>query len=436
MGDSVMLDHRCVPSASQSLRTTPRVGPGLVLILALLAMIGPFTIDTIFPGFAAMERDLQVSSTAMQQVISVYLVTLAVMSLLHGPLSDAAGRRPVIIGSCLGFALASVGCAVAPDFGVLLVMRALQGVFAGAGTIVGRAMIRDLLEASAAQRLLSQVTMVFGAAPAVAPIVGGALIPWGWRSIFWFLVVLGAGLTIMAALLLPESLPPQDRAPFAPRRIIGSVLGRFADPASTRLAIAIGLNFGAMFLYIASAPAFVQGILGLGEQDYWTLFVPLIGGMVVGSYVSGRLSGRLRPGQSATLGLTISLLAGGGNVLYALWPRGVPDTVHLPWAVVGPSICAFGIALAFPVMILRVIDRAPHARGAAASVQSFTQLILQAALTSFLSPQVSDSPRALAVSALLLTAAAAGLWAWEVLRGRRVRAAQREISGPEPITGL
>lgn len=421
---------------SASPGTPPRVGAGLVVILALLAMIGPFTIDTIFPGFGAMEDDLRVDAEAMQQVVSVYLVTLAAMSLLHGPLSDAIGRRPVIIGSCVGFALASVGCALAPDFGMLLVMRALQGVFAGAGTIVGRAMIRDLLDASAAQRLLSQVTMVFGAAPAIAPIVGGALIPWGWRSIFWFLVALGAGLALMATLLLPESLPPSRRSVFAPRRIAGSVLERFADPAGTRLAIAIGFNFGAMFLYIASAPAFVQGILGLGEQDYWMLFVPLIGGMVLGSFVSGRLSGRLRPGQSATLGLAISLPAGVGNVVYAAWTEAAGTSVAVPWAVIGPSLSAFGIALAFPVMILRVIDRAPRARGAAASVQSFTQLIMQAALTSFVSPRVSGSPTALAVTALILTALAAGLWTWEVLGGRRARAAERHEALPEPIAGL
>ncbi|BDZ57954.1 MFS transporter [Barrientosiimonas endolithica] len=170
--------------------------------------------------------------------------------------------------------------------------RAAQGIFAGAGTIVGRAMIRDLLDASAAQRLLSQVTMVFGAAPAVAPIVGGLLVPYGWRTIFWFLAALGAGLALAATFGLRESLPEQDRQPFRAGTVIRSVARRYRDLPTTVLAVATGLNFGAMFLYISSAPAIVEGLLGRGEQDYWVLFVPMIGGLVVGSYVAGRLGGR------------------------------------------------------------------------------------------------------------------------------------------------
>ncbi|YAL84593.1 multidrug effflux MFS transporter [Dermacoccaceae bacterium W4C1] len=378
----------------------------LVIIWALLAMIGPFTIDTIFPGFAAMEDELGVSAEALQQVLSVYLLTLAVMSLLHGPLSDALGRRPVIIVACIGYALASIGCALAPNFTLLLVMRALQGLFAGAGTIVGRAMIRDLLDASAAQRTLSQVTMVFGAAPAIAPIVGGLLIGHGWRSIFWFLVALGGGLAIAATFLLPESLPAERRTPLRPLTVCASAWERFCDLPTAALALAAAANFSAMFLYIASAPAFVEDHLHLGARDYGYLFVPLISGMIVGSFVSGRLSGHWSPTRSAGVGLAISTIAGLGNVAYTFSPA----DFALPWAVLGPSLGAFGIALGFPVMILAIMDRAPHARGAAASVQTFTQMIIQAAVSSFAAPWLSGDPRWLALGALSATAMAALLW--------------------------
>ncbi|WP_392425980.1 multidrug effflux MFS transporter [Barrientosiimonas humi] len=396
-------------------------GVGLVLMLALLAMIGPFTIDTIFPGFGAIADELDVTAPALQQTISVYLVSLALMSLLHGPLSDAFGRRPVIIASCAAYAVTAVACALAPSFGLLLVARAAQGVFAGAGTIVGRAMIRDLLDASAAQRLLSQVTMVFGAAPAVAPIVGGLLVPYGWRTIFWFLAALGAGLALAATFGLRESLPEQDRQPFRAGTVIRSVARRYRDLPTTVLAVATGLNFGAMFLYISSAPAIVEGLLGRGEQDYWVLFVPMIGGLVVGSYVAGRLGGRTTPGRIATLGLAISLVTGLGNVVYAA----LAGDVALPWAVVGPSLTSFGIALTFPVMILAILDRAPgNARGAAASVQAFTQLIMGAVISSVVSPAVSGSGLGLAATALSLTVGAALLWTWHVLTRRRTLRAQ------------
>lgn len=392
---------------------------GLIVILALLAMIGPFTIDTIFPGFGAISAEFDVSDPAMQQVISIYMVSLAVMSLLHGPLSDALGRRPVIIASCVGYAITAVGCAVAPSYGTLLGMRVAQGLFAGAGTIVGRAIIRDLFESTAAQRLLSQVAMVFGVAPALAPVVGGLLIPYGWRSIFWFLAALGGVLALAGLIGLPESLPRSDRQPLRLRAVAMGVVERFRDLPTSVLAVATGLNFGTMFVYIASAPAFVEGVLGKGEQDYWMLFVPLIGGMVIGSAVSGRMASRMSPARLATLGLAITLAAGALNVGYAL----LADPVRLPFAVAGTGVGSFGIALAFPVMILAILERAPHARGAAASVQAFTQLLLSAIITSGLSPLVSGSALGLAVSAWCLTLAAAALWTWHVLANRRRRTA-------------
>ena len=152
-------------------------------------MVGPFTIDTIFPAFPAIERDYATDAVAMQQSISVYLVTLGVMSLLHGPLSDALGRKPVIIGGMLLYAGASVVCALAPTLPVLLLGRALQGVCAGAGTIVGRTVVRDLFHGEQAQRVMAQISMIFAVAPAAAPIFGGWLIGIAhWRMIFWALM--------------------------------------------------------------------------------------------------------------------------------------------------------------------------------------------------------------------------------------------------------
>jgi len=166
-------------------RANPRV---LAPLLACLAMLGPFSIDTFFPAFRAMEGHFGVQPAAMQLTLSTYLIAYAAMSLLHGPLSDALGRRGVIVYSLLVFALASAGCAVSTRFETLLFFRAIQGISAGAGVIVGRAMIRDRLDGPGARRLMSQVTLIFGVAPAVAPIAGGWLLSgFGWTSIFWAL---------------------------------------------------------------------------------------------------------------------------------------------------------------------------------------------------------------------------------------------------------
>lgn len=409
--------------------TPRRVELGLVVLLGCLAMIGPFTIDTIFPGFTDLSAEFTMSEPEMQHVISIYLVTLAVMSLWHGPLSDALGRKRVLVVGCCGYALASIGCALAPTYGALLGFRAVQGLFAGVGLIVGRAVIRDLLEASAAQRLLSQVTMVFGIAPAVAPIVGGWLIGWGWRSIFWFLAALGGALALAAAVALRETHPRSARTTFSVGAVAGGVGRCLRDGPTARLAVAAGMSFGAMFLYIASAPAFVQGLLRRDEQDYWMMFVPLIGGMVLGSYAGGRLAGRMRPARTASLGLGICILGGLFNVSYAA----MADPLDLPWAVVGPSLGAVGIGISFPIFVLSILDRSPHARGAAASVQSFTQLILQAAMTSLLSPHISDSGAALALAALAMTVTASALWCWHVIDSRRSPAAPAHPAALIPL---
>ena len=154
----------------------------LALLLGGLAMFGPFSIDTIFPAFPSIGAELGADKLAMQQTISIYLVAYALMSVVHGPLSDAIGRRKVIIGGLAVFAVASAGCALATDFATLLAFRVLQGLSAGVGLIVGRAVIRDVLHGDDAQRLMSQVSMIFGIAPAIAPVIGGWLLGWSrWK---------------------------------------------------------------------------------------------------------------------------------------------------------------------------------------------------------------------------------------------------------------
>src|SRR5690606_24330343 len=181
---------------------------GLAALLAALAMFGPFSIDTMFPAFPAMAGALGVSDVAVQQTLSVYLIAYAAVALFHGPLSDAYGRRRLILAGTAVFTLASVGCALAPDLNWLLLFRAVQGISAGVGIIVGRAIIRDLYDGPDAQRLMSTVTMIFGIAPAIAPIIGGWVFEWaGWQAVFWFLCVFGVLLWLACLLWLRETHP-------------------------------------------------------------------------------------------------------------------------------------------------------------------------------------------------------------------------------------
>ena len=140
---------------------------GLAAVLALLSMVSPFSIDTFFPSFRAMQAEFRLSDLSIQQTLTAYMLPYAVMSLVHGPLSDAFGRRVIVLWGLSLYALASLACAFAPSFYALLAFRALQGMTAGTGLTVGRAIIRDLYDGPEAQRLMSAVTMIFSVAPAI-----------------------------------------------------------------------------------------------------------------------------------------------------------------------------------------------------------------------------------------------------------------------------
>jgi len=415
----------------------PEAGPawprGLPWLLAGLAMFGPFTIDTIFPAFVQMGQDLRADKLAMQQTISVYLFAYALMSVVHGPLSDAIGRRRVILGGLVVFTLASAGCAIADDMATLLVFRALQGLSAGVGVVVGRAVIRDLYDGPNAQRLLSQVSMIFGIAPAIAPIIGGWILGWArWPAIFWFLVLFSLALLLATWRWLPETLPPPQRRSLAPRHLLRDYLGIFRNARFGRLAAASAFNFAALFLFIASAPAFVMDILGLDEGQFGWFFVPMISGMMTGAWVSGRTAGRIEGITLANIGFACSAVAIAGNILYYL----LVDDPSIPWAVLPLVLNAFGIALVFPIVTLAILDMFPAQRGAAASLQAFTGLLLNAVIAGVLSPLVSATGFGLASLAASFLVIGWIFWRWETRTGRVRPKVPAEPAALEPTDHL
>jgi DHA1 family bicyclomycin/chloramphenicol resistance-like MFS transporter len=381
----------------------------LALILGALAMLGPFSIDTVFPAFAVMQRELGVDKVAMQQTISFYLLGYAAMSLFHGPLSDALGRKPVILVGLAVFALASAGCALATTMPQMLFFRVVQGLSAGVGLIVGRAVVRDALDGDDAQRLMSHISMIFGIAPALAPIVGGWILGWrDWQTIFWFLTAFGVALWFVSLLALPESHPAEKRLPLDVK-VLAAGYGEIIGNRRFRLLAYAGTaNFGALFLYITSAPAFVLDLLKLNEQQFGWFFVPTIAGMVIGAYVSGRAAGRMSGTRLANFGFAACGLSAAFNIAYCL----VSSELHLPLAVLPTVLSAFGIALVFPILTIAILDMYPQQRGGASSMQAFIGLLSNAFIAGVLSPLLSDSGLHLAIGAACFSVLAYGIWRW------------------------
>jgi DHA1 family bicyclomycin/chloramphenicol resistance-like MFS transporter len=394
----------------------------LTVILACLGMVGALAIDTYLPSMPAIGRAFAVGPVAVQQTLSVFLFMFAFMMLFYGTLSDSFGRRPVIVVALLVYTAASVGAAMAPTFGALLLCRALQGMSAGAGSVIGQAIVQDRFVGADAQRIMSHVMMVFGLAPAVAPILGGWLfVSFGWRATFVFLAIFGALMLLVCLRLLPESLPLEKRHAFHPGAIAANYLKVLGHPQFLLLSLSVGLAFSGLSLYIGSAANFVMDILHLPETAFAWMFIPLISGMVIGSAWGGKRASRVAPARLRAIGFGTMLLACVLNVGYTAWAG--PD-VTVPWAVLPLMVYTFGLAVAMPAIQVGALALFPDNRGLASSMLSFIQMMSFALVSGLVAPLLFGSAFKIACGvtvALVLSFAACRLGN-ALARGRVVAA--------------
>jgi DHA1 family bicyclomycin/chloramphenicol resistance-like MFS transporter len=370
-------------------------------------MVSPFSIDTFFPAFHAMERGLGVTAWQLQQVLTAYMLTFAFASLVHGPLSDAIGRRPVMIGGMVLYTVGSIACMLAPNYYALIAARILQGATAGVGVVIGRAVIRDLYEGPRAQHLMSMTTMIFSIAPAVAPVIGGWVhVAFGWRAVFAVMAICGIVFSFAAWWRLPETHPPTARLPFNGRNLVTTSATVLRHPEFLMLALAAAVNFSSLACFIGSAPAIIERHWHLDETSYWQLFLPVIGGILTGAIISTRVAGRMDLVRQVRLGFGLTFCAAAFRVLMHFVlvdpPRGLQQAVLF--------FAAIGAQFAFPVLTLRMLDLFPAARGTAAAAQSFVALVFTALTLGIVSPIVLPKLEWIAWTSLFFTSLASIFW--------------------------
>jgi DHA1 family bicyclomycin/chloramphenicol resistance-like MFS transporter len=404
-------------------------------LLAALAMLGPFCIDAIFPAFPAISQRFDASQVAMQQTISVYLFAYAALSLFVGAMSDAWGRRTIILGGLVVFFIGTIGCALAPSMQALLVFRALQGMSAGVGMIVGRAIVRDCFEGPHAQRLMAHISLIFGLAPALAPVIGAWLVAWdghplasppaglvGWHALFWALALFTLALIGLCLAVLPETHPRERRVAFLPSTLFANYRNIVTDHQFAALALALTFNSAGFFVYIANAPAFVLDILKLDQNHFPWLFVPAISGLMLGALLTSRLAGRVHLSVLVTAGYALMLVASVLNLFAAF----VVQPARVPWTVLPVALGAIGVNLVAPALNLLVLDRFPQYRGGASSVQAFLMLIFSALLAGALGPLIASSALHLAVASSAFYLIGLIGWRWYRRIAKRI---------PEKIDG-
>jgi DHA1 family bicyclomycin/chloramphenicol resistance-like MFS transporter len=380
------------------------------LVIAALAALGPFSVDTYFPSFPAIGQHFGVGQDEVQKTLTYYLLSLAAMTLFHGAFSDSYGRRRVILWSLVVYVATAFGCLFAPTFEWLLTFRVIQGLSAGAGMIVGRAMIRDRFDGVAAQNLMAHATMLYGLAPAVAPMVGGvAHSVLGWQGGFVVLAALSVALLSAGALFLRETLPDERRQPFRPGPLSRSYLVLLADLRFGALTAVVAFGFGGVFLYVSSAPDFVMNTLHLSETEFGWMFVPFVIGLVSGSWAVTRLSSSRSMEDLIRVGFGLCAGAAAWNLVYNLM-----FDATVPWAVLPLVPYAFGMALLAPGANVMALDLFPERRGLASSLMGFLQVLAFALISGLVAPAArSGLGHAVGMMALLgLSALSYRLYCW------------------------
>jgi DHA1 family bicyclomycin/chloramphenicol resistance-like MFS transporter len=400
-----MVTTRTSESASQApnLAAPPRRTGVLIALLGALTAVAPLATDMYVPGFPEMGRTLRASDSAVQLSMTSFLAGLVIGQLLIGPLSDRLGRRRLLIPGTALFAVLSLACAVAPTVEVLTAARFLQGVAGAAGMVLARAVLTDRFHGPELPRYFSLLTMVLGAAPVVAPVIGGAVLSAGsWRAVFVALALFGALLFLAVLRGVPESLPPQ-------RRHQGGVAGTFramgrllGHRAFLGYALTLGCAGAALFACIAGSSFVFQEVYGTSAGLYSLIFATNACGMLLAGALFGALARRLGPGTLLTASVVIALAA---VLLQVLLLVTVGGGLVGTWVTL--FFAAFGIGGIFPATMSSGQSLGREASGAASALLGGTQFLFGALASPLVGAfgTASAMPMAVTMLGALLCAA-------------------------------
>jgi DHA1 family bicyclomycin/chloramphenicol resistance-like MFS transporter len=339
------------------------------LVLGAFVAVGPLTIDMYLPALPTITTQLQTTQAAVQLTLTGTLVGLAVGQLVIGPLSDALGRRrPLLAGTAL-HVLASLLVLLAPNVAVLGALRVLQGVGTAAGAVIALAIVRDLYDGRAAATMLSRLFLVMGAAPVLAPTIGGEVLRFtSWRGVFALLAVYGVALLAMGSRALHETLPAPARSPLRLSSTARTYRGLLRDRSYVGLVLVAGLTMAALFTYVAGASFVYQDQFGLDQQQFGLLFGAGAVWLITATQVNPLVLRRFAPAQVLLAGSAVGLLA--GVVLVALSATG---TGGLAGVVVPLWVVLFASGLALPNAPALALSRHGEAAGAAAALLGAVQ---------------------------------------------------------------
>lgn len=351
-----------------------RVPRWLPMLLGSLTAVGPLSIDMYLPAFPQIEATYGSGHGTAQITLATFFAGLAVGQLMQGSLSDRLGRRvPLLAGTAL-FTLATIGCALAPTLAWLAVFRALAAFGGSASMVIPRAVVRDLADGQAAARMMSRLMLVMGAAPVLAPSLGGiVLAAASWQAIFWVIAAYGALCFGLVWRFLPDTLPERYRMKLGP----AAQLSRYASILRERGFLTHALAGGAcsfgMFAYIGGSPSVFIGHFHLRPEAFGVVFGLCAAWLIAASQVNPLLLPRygssrvLRAGVRLSLGATLALTV----VAFTGW-GGLPAVLVPLFA----NMAAFGFVQ--PNATVGALSRHAAHAGSASAVMGTMQFMLGA----------------------------------------------------------
>lgn len=376
-----------------------------VTILGLLSAFGPFSIDLYLPALPELTRDLGAGASVGQLTLTASIAGLALGQLIAGPLSDRFGRRPPLLIGIAAYVLLSLACAAAPTIWPLVGLRLLQGLAGSAGIVIARAIVRDLHEGVEAARLYSILLVVAGAAPIVAPVVGGQLLRiTDWRGLFVALAAVTSIVFVAAAAGLHETLP-RDRRNDEGLREIGATFALVTrNRAFVLYSLTLGFAFAEMFAYIAASPFVLEEIHALSPQGFSLVFAVNAVGLMAVSQLNRVLVGRV--GLRRLLGGGVAAGAAAGLLLLVV--------VLLDAGLVGILPCLFVAVASLGVVIPNATALAltpfPHVAGSASALVGATQFAFGAAAAPLVGAFGRDTAVPMAVTMATFGTLAAALF--------------------------
>lgn len=404
----------------------PRFTTGQIVLLGLVSTIGPISTDMYLPAFPQLERDLGQGPGSAQLTLAAWFIGLAIGQFCLGPLSDRFGRQKPLVAGLLLYVVATVALATTTSYWGFCGLRLVAALGGAITSVVPRAIVRDIATGHEAVRLMSQLTLVFGVGPILAPTLGSALLAFGsWRMIFWAGAIAAGILALFCMTAMPETLPEERRYALPPVEILRRYIRLAREPVFMSSALLSSFSTFVMFAYLSNAPLLFEHLLGFSPRGFAIFFGINASGFILATQINGRLSHRFAFTSVMQGGLIACLLS--GLTLLAVSASHVVGAAD-PW-----PLCALIVSTTFtlgfigPNANVLALTHHGHQAGAASALMGTLAFAIggSSGIVMALLP-----PTRLSSTAIGMLVGICGMWLCNLWR----RAAARAMQDPPPHT--